>query len=312
MKKSSFLFYWTLSQYIYNTTHISIDIFMSQEAFEKNYKILNPQQKEAVETLYGPAMVVAWPGTWKTQIIALRTANIILKTGINPENILITTFTEAGVIAIRERLISFIGEDAYKVHVSTIHSFSQDVIKTFPEKFIEHKAGSAIDDVDQMEILKDILEKEIDAKSIEYLTSSYNPFYYLRDIKSRISTLKQEWVTPEKFKVLIKKQEESYAQELSEIKPTLKKYETTKEKQQKHIAKLCELQHIYTLYNTQLKKASQYDFNDMINFVLEKFRDDTTLRLHYAEIYQFIMLDEYQDTNNPQNLRADVRDALRA
>jgi DNA helicase-2/ATP-dependent DNA helicase PcrA len=66
-------------------------------------------------------MVVAGPGTGKTQIIALRAANIILKAGVNPENIFITTFTEAGVIAIRQRLLDFIGEDAYKVQVSTIH-----------------------------------------------------------------------------------------------------------------------------------------------------------------------------------------------
>jgi DNA helicase-2/ATP-dependent DNA helicase PcrA len=65
------------------------------EIFESEYSRLNEAQKQAVETIYGPVMVVAGPGTGKTQIIGLRTANIILKAGINPENILITTFTEA-------------------------------------------------------------------------------------------------------------------------------------------------------------------------------------------------------------------------
>jgi len=274
---------------------------MTPSTFQKNYSILNNEQKQAVDTLYGPIMVVAGPGTGKTQIIALRTANIILKAQIHPENILITTFTEAWVIAIRERLMDFIGEEAYKVQVCTIHSFAQDIIKTFPEKFIEHKAGIAIDDVDQMEILRNILEEQIELGNIEHLSSDYDPLYYLRDIKSRISTLKQEWVTPDNLLWLIEKQETHYEEVLSEIKPTLKKYETTKEKHAKHIEKLKELRHLYVCYNTHLRQTSRYDFNDMINFVLEKFRVDQSLRVHYAEIYQFIMLDEYQDTNNPQN-----------
>jgi DNA helicase-2/ATP-dependent DNA helicase PcrA len=68
---------------------------MSQDNFQQNYKLLNPEQLQAVDSLYGPIMVVAGPGTGKTQIISLRTANIILKAGVDPENILITTFTEA-------------------------------------------------------------------------------------------------------------------------------------------------------------------------------------------------------------------------
>jgi DNA helicase-2/ATP-dependent DNA helicase PcrA len=85
------------------------------------------------------------------------------------------------------------------------------------------------------------------------------------------------------------------------IKPTLKKYETTKEKQENHIKKLEELNILFKEYNLYLREDSLYDFNDMINFVLEKFETDRDLRLFYAEIFQFIMLDEYQDTNNAQN-----------
>ncbi len=274
---------------------------MNTKDFQKNYDMLNPEQKDAVDTLYGPIMVVAGPGTGKTQIIALRAANIILKAGLNPENIFITTFTEAGVVAIRQRLLDFIGEDAYKVQVSTIHWFSQEVIQTFPEKFIAYKAGVSIDDVDQMEILRNILEKEIQNGSITALTSDYDPLYYLRDIKSRISTLKQEWVTPDRLSILTKKQVGIYEEELAEIKPTLKKYETTKEKQAKHIEKLTELEYLYRAYNQYLRDHSRYDFNDMIQFVVQEFRQDEELRLHYAELFQFIMLDEYQDTNNSQN-----------
>jgi DNA helicase-2/ATP-dependent DNA helicase PcrA len=88
---------------------------------------------------------------------------------------------------------------------------------------------------------------------------------------------------------------------LANIKPTLKKYEITKEKQENHIKKLEELNIFFEEYNAYLRENFLYDFNDMINFALEKFETDKDLRLFYAEIFQFIMLDEYQDTNNAQN-----------
>ncbi|MFK7780058.1 MAG: ATP-dependent DNA helicase [Candidatus Gracilibacteria bacterium] len=279
---------------------------MDNSTFEPEYKRLNKQQKEAVEAIYGPIMVVAGPGTGKTQIIGLRTANIILKAGINPENILITTFTEAGVIAIRKRLVKFLGNEGYKVGVSTIHSFSQDVIKTFPEKFIDFKAGTAIDDVDSLEIFKKITDKLIKNKLVENLTTEYDSYFYLRDIKSRISNLKQEGINTTQLKISINRQEEEYISELSEIKPTLKKYENTKIKQAKHISKLNELVIFFDEYNKYLRDKSLYDFNDMINFVLEKFEQDDDLKAHYAEKYQFIMIDEYQDTNNAQNKIIDL------
>lgn len=279
---------------------------MDTKIYQENYDILNDEQRQAVESIYGPTMVVAGPGTWKTQIIGLRTANIILKWGVNPDNILITTFTEAWVIAIRERLLKFIWEDAYKVWVSTIHSFSSDVIKTFPEKFIEYKASSAIDDVDSLEIIKWITDELIKNKGLEYLYSDFDNYLYLRDIKSRIGTLKQEWVSLAKYEKLIENQKIQFEEELWEIKPTLKKYEKTKLDHEKKIWKMRELLIFYKRYNEILRKTSRYDFNDMINFVLEKFTIDDDLRYYYAEKYQFIMLDEYQDTNNAQNQIIDL------
>ncbi|MDD3793584.1 MAG: ATP-dependent DNA helicase [Candidatus Gracilibacteria bacterium] len=279
---------------------------MNNGSFLEEYNKLNTEQQKAVDSIYGQIMVVAGPGSGKTQIIGLRTANIIEKTGVNPENILITTFTDAGVIAIKKRLVKFLGNTGYKVSVSTIHSFSQDVIKTFPEKFIEYKASTAIDEVESLEIIKQIIDELVAEKIIVELTNDFDKYLYLRDIKGRISTLKTEAVNKQAFEIIIKKQEDIYAEELSEIKPTLKKYESTKESQEKHIRKLRELNIIYEKYNSYLRANSLYDFNDMINFVYEKLQNDRELRLFYAETFQFIMLDEYQDTNNAQNKIMDL------
>ncbi len=276
---------------------------MNTQKFEETYNMLNEQQRDAVDTLDGPVMVIAGPGTGKTQIIGARTANIILKAWVDPQNILITTFTEAWVIAIRERLIDMIWSDAYKVNVSTIHSFSQDVIKSFPEKFTVEKLDTPIDDIESLELISSIVSDMLKRDELKYLTSYGDTLFYVRSIKSAINNLKREWVSPSSFaKSIIDEEQESLAWlEEKRNNKRIKKIENYETQHEEKIGKLRELQSIFEMYNAQLRERHLYDFNDMINFVLEKFREDEMLRAFYAETYQYIMLDEYQDTNNPQN-----------
>src|SRR5436190_1500667 len=103
--------------------------------FLKLKKQLNPEQREAVESIEGPVMVLAGPGTGKTQVVAMRIAEILQRTQISPRNILALTFTEAGVTALRQRLESIIGAEAYQVTIGTFHSFSNEIISTFPYLF---------------------------------------------------------------------------------------------------------------------------------------------------------------------------------
>lgn len=268
-----------------------------EQKFQKSYNNLNLKQKEAVDNIYWPLMVVAWPWTGKTQILGLRAANIILKTWVNPGNILITTFTEAWVIALKKRLFDFIWPYSYKINICTIHSFCNDVILAFPEKFLEYRAMRPIDEIEQIEILENILENS----NFEALSSEYDKFFYLKDIKDRISKLKQEWILPEEFKPIIESQRELNNDELSLIDPKLKKYATTQEKLDKWIKKLEELLEIYIQYLSICRQKWVYDFADMIDFVLKNLKKDSNLRNHYALQYQFIMIDEFQDTNNAQN-----------
>src|SRR3989344_8316849 len=97
--------------------------------FEKAYGRLNLEQKKAVDTIDGPVMVVAGPGTGKTQILALRIGNILQKTDIKGDGILCLTFTNSAVEAMRERLVRYTGEAGGKVNVFTFHSFGMKVIE---------------------------------------------------------------------------------------------------------------------------------------------------------------------------------------
>ncbi len=91
--------------------------------FSEKYNRLNTEQKEAVDTLYGPVLVIAGPGSGKTELLAVRIANILKKTDANPNNILCLTFTENAANNMRERLAKIIGPEAYKVSIHTFHTF---------------------------------------------------------------------------------------------------------------------------------------------------------------------------------------------
>ena len=99
------------------------------QQFKEAYGNLNKAQKQAVDAIDGPVMVVAGPGTGKTQVLALRIANILEKTDTPPSGVLCLTFTNAGVRAMRERLLRVIGSTASEVYIATFHRFGIGVIE---------------------------------------------------------------------------------------------------------------------------------------------------------------------------------------
>ena len=103
--------------------------------FNDYYQNLNADQRAAVDNIEGPLLVIAGPGTGKTQLLSLRAANILSKTDVLPDNILCLTFTESGASEMRNRLINIIGEDAYKVGVYTYHGFGSEIIRSYSSYF---------------------------------------------------------------------------------------------------------------------------------------------------------------------------------
>ena len=268
--------------------------------FQKEYKKLNPAQKQAVDSIEGPVMVVAGPGTGKTQVLTLRIANILLKTDVNPGNILALTFTDSGVTAMRKRLVSLIGSDGYKVEITTFHSFCNEVIRRYPEDFNRLISSTNILEVEQIQLLEDILN----TTSLEVLKPFGDPLYHLRNILAGINDLKKEGVTPEAFLDAIKNQtidfqkiDDLYHQK-GAFKDQMKgKYQDA----EKNIKKLDELLILYNKYQEVLTKKKLYDFNDMLLEVILQLAKNPGLLLRLQEQYQYILIDEHQDTNTAQN-----------
>lgn len=179
---------------------------MDTRAFDEAYKKLNKSQREAVDFIDGPLMVVAGPGSGKTQILALRVANILRKTDTPPNGILCLTFTDAAAVNMLNRLKTIIGTDAYKVNIFTFHSFGTHIIGRYPEFFFNHARLSPADELVQREIMTEIFENLPHRNPF----SSFHPengFVFLKDALSRISQLKKAGIAPEEFGEIIKNNE---------------------------------------------------------------------------------------------------------
>ncbi|MBU0723226.1 ATP-dependent helicase [Patescibacteria group bacterium] len=170
--------------------------------FKERYKKLNKAQKEAVDCLEGPLLVVAGPGSGKTEILSLRIANILLKTDTAPNNILCLTFTDFAAINMRQRLIEIIGAEAYKISIHTFHSFGVEIIDRNPEFFYNGANFIPADTLTQLKIIESIL---VDTDYDNPLRSIHpeQGFVYSQTILPAIGNLKKAGLTPEEFQAIL-------------------------------------------------------------------------------------------------------------
>ncbi len=273
-----------------------------EPTFEEEYKKLNSAQREAVDMIEGPVMVIAGPGTGKTQILTLRIANILKCTDTAPEQILALTFTEAAVANMRKRLASLIGSQAYQVAIHTFHGFAEHIINTYPEYFPRIIGSRPITEVDQVGVVKDLIEE----KNIPFvLLRPYGDRYlYVRDIVSSIGELKREGISCERFAELVAAEERAYENIPDKVHAKgahIGKVKGEYLKLEKLIAKNKELGVMYSAYEKVLAEGKLYDFTDMIMEVLRALSDNAGLLQILQEEYQYMLVDEHQDTNNAQN-----------
>lgn len=336
--------------------------------FKSRYSKLNTAQKEAVDTIEGPLMVIAGPGTGKTELLSVRTANILQKTDTLPENILCLTFTDNGANEMRQRLSQIIGKDAYKVAIHTFHSFGSEIINQNNQYFYQGAEFRTADELSCREIINSIFD-QLDYNS--QISSKYNGEYtYLNDSIKIISELKQSGLVSEEIYKIIDANNAVYekveqllspifesvsrmnksiipklAQHieairnygdkniLSNITPIsevivdslqsavqksekinkttpvtawkdkwFKKDENNKFVMRSRIeqTKFRSLVYIYNQYLTRMQEACLYDFDDMILRVVNAMEIYDELRFNLQEKYQYIMVDEFQDTNLAQ------------
>lgn len=282
-----------------------MSIQTQNELFLAELERLNPAQKEAVDTIEGPVLVVAGPGTGKTHILAARIGRILLETDTQPHNILCLTFTDAGVQAMRRRLLSLIGPEAHRVHVFTFHSFCNNIIQSNLERF-GRRDLEPLSDLEKVEIVRKILE-ELPPRHI-LRGGRADAFFYERHLQDLFQKMKTEaWAVD-----LVHEKIDEYLSELPERKEfvyqvnrgNMRKGDLKQAKVDDEILRMERLRQAASLFPRYLDlmaKMRRYDYADMILWVLRAFDENPGLLRTYQEQYLYFLVDEFQDTNGAQN-----------
>lgn len=327
--------------------------------FEKAYQQLNPQQKNAVDSIDGPLLVLAGPGTGKTQLLSARVANILTKTDTNPSNIVCLTFTINAANNMRERLRNMIGPDANHVIIKTFHSLAADIIAKHPERFYAGAVLNPVTDLAAQEILHGILEK-LDHDNP--LAAMYDDRYvHMGNALQAIGRAKDAGLSPTKLREAI----DNHQKEITSIEPAVVELfsQTLSHKTLPELAKDMDsfatespfalaiainrlTQHaiisdtptnkttltgklkakllanenghkvmvrerrantwwsalvdVYQQYQQTLYKRGYMDYSDMLVSVLEALEQDMDLRLDVQEATHYLLVDEFQDSNEAQ------------
>jgi len=276
-----------------------------QRRFAEEYERLNEKQKLAVDTIDGPVMVIAGPGTGKTKILASRIGKILLETDAYPQNILCLTYTDAGVVAMRSKLKDMIGPDAYKINIFTFHAFCNEVIQDNLSLFEK----ISLDPISELEKI-DLFRKLIDSLPKNHVLKRYraDAYFEIHNLEELYSIMKQEGWFPsfisdkidEYLADLVNRDEFVYKRKYKDYNPgDLKKerIEEEKEKMEKLRAAVNEFEHFQEL----MRQRNRYDFDDMINWVINAFEQNRNLLANYQERFLYLLVDEYQDTSGSQN-----------
>lgn len=221
-----------------------------------NISNLNEKQKEAVVHKNGPMLVLAGAGSGKTKVLTSRIASLI-ENDISPANILAITFTNKAAKEMKDRVRNLIGPDANYIQISTFHSLGLKLIKENYEFLGYEKNFIILDSDDTLTVVKKLM-KDL----------NMNPKYYnAKELRNKISSAKNELITPEKFKKI--------------------------EFDEKVI-------NLYKKYQEKLKLGNSVDFDDLLLLPIKLFETSPSILETYQEKYKYILIDEYQDTNEAQ------------
>ena len=267
---------------------------------EKVVKLPEPnemQKKCIYDTKTGKYLVIAGPGTGKTFTVTHKIKHMIEDEGIEPEKILCLTFSNTAAREMKTK----IGEK-YDVNVFTYHEFCLNIMEEFSEQF-DIEENNIITDSYKRNLIKECIDE---LKPVAYNNEKNNPYQYTQDILDGIEEIKKYRMKKEEFFNNLE-QNPLWGKHLNELQISLSENAAKDKKKEfdtlsKRISQMKELWNFYELYTQKMRNLNYIDFHDMINMVLEKFEDkESSLLEEIANKYEYILVDEYQDTNKAQN-----------
>ncbi len=221
---------------------------------------LNDKQREAVLYNDGPLLIIAGAGAGKTKTLTTKITYLIEELNVSPYNILAITFTNKAAKEMKDRIDNLIGTVAKKIQVSTFHSFGLKLLRENCEALGYDSNFVIMDSDDSLSVIKKII------KDMNLDPKIYNP----RAIRNKISSCKNELMSPEAY--------DKFA--ASEYEQVVKE--------------------VYEKYDRKLKQNNSVDFDDLLILPIELFRKNPDILDKYQELYKYLLIDEYQDTNQAQ------------
>ncbi|PWW17279.1 DNA helicase-2/ATP-dependent DNA helicase PcrA [Cytobacillus oceanisediminis] len=221
---------------------------------------LNPQQQNAVKTTDGPLLIMAGAGSGKTRVLTHRIAYLMVEKGVNPYNILAITFTNKAAREMRDRIHNMMGGAADEIWISTFHSMCVRILRRDIDRIGYNRNFTILDSTDQQSVIKSILKD----KNLD--PKKFDP----RAILGSISSAKNELITPEEYA----KTAGDYIQQVASD--------------------------VYTEYQKRLRRNQALDFDDLIMITIQLFQRVPEVLEYYQRKFQYIHVDEYQDTNRAQ------------
>jgi len=285
------------------------DIKNSREQYNESFiqalEGLNTRQRQAVEHIDGPVLVLAGPGTGKTHILTARIGRILLETDTQPHNILCLTFTDAAVRAMRERLLEFIGPEAHRVPIYTFHSFCNSIIQDNLEYFGRHDL-EPLSELERVEIFRRLIDELPTDHPLKRGRSDV--YFYEQHLYELFKMMKKEDWTVE----YVHRRIDIYLEGLPSREDFIYQRKTGRfrkgdpkeariEEEQRRMELLRSAAALYPRYVQAMRQARRYDYDDMILWVLRAFEENEALLRSYQERYLYFLVDEYQDTNGAQN-----------
>lgn len=275
--------------------------------FDQVYKNLNKTQKLVADTHEGASLVIAGPGSGKTAVVGTRIGKMLkAEQMINPNMILAITFTNAGAVAIRKRLIEYIGVEAYGVHIFTFHSFCNDIVMGNLDYFGVRQL-EPVTELETLEILYEIIDELSFSNPLSRVRGDI--YFEVGRLKILFGLMKEELWTVD----YIIKQSKIYLDSLET--DDFYKYKRSNKKnkinvgdikwhlikaEKEKITKLIAGAELIFRYNEKLAQRQRYDFSDMIHWVISAFKDNENFLQGYQERFQYVLVDEFQDTNGSQ------------
>lgn len=276
------------------------------QSFDAAYSKLNSAQRKAVDAIEGPVLVIAGPGTGKTQILASRIGKILQQTDTSPGNILCLTFTDTGRVEMRNRLFTLIGPAAYRVNIHTFHSFCNEVIQDNTTHFGRQnlEAISELEEALLYEKLLNELPPDSPLKSFKEENTTT-----AAQVKNLFTLMKKQAWDPdfmnnridEYITSLPLKEEFVYKKKYKQFEAGTPKHAKIQDETER-MNRLRAAVNLYPRYQQEMQQMARYTFDDMILWVITAFSENSNLLLNYQERYLYFLVDEFQDTSRSQNL----------